>query len=88
VCESQAAVTADDFKDDFLSIPVANVVSTVPPTEYMDKLFDVHIPSQKFIPVDVESVSLFVSSLHVAKASGADGLLAKFVKAPPFMTLF
>ena len=39
-----------------------------------------------FIPVDVKSVSLIVSSLHVQKASGADGIPTKFVKASPFMT--
>jgi len=52
----------------------------------MDKLFDMDIHSLKFIPVDVEIVSLIVSSLHVWKASGADGLPTKFVKASPFMT--
>jgi len=65
----------------FLSIPyktVANVVSAVSPTVYMDKLFDVDL---KFIPVDVESVSLIVSSSHVQKASRADG-----IPASPFMT--
>ena len=59
VCGGQATVTADDFNDYFLSIPyktVANVVSTVPPTEYMDGVFDVDTPTLKFIPVDVESV--------------------------------
>ena len=88
VCEGQVTVTADDFNDYFLSIPyktVANVVSVVPPTEYMDKLFGVDVPTLKFIPVDVESVSLIVSSLHVQKASGADGLPTRFIKASPFM---
>ena len=45
---SQTAVTADDFNDYFLSIPhktVANVVSAVSPTVYMDRLFDVDIPT-------------------------------------------
>ena len=50
---------------------VANAVSTVPPTEYMDKIFDMDIPTLKFIPVDAESVSLIVFSLHVWKASGS-----------------
>jgi len=52
----------------------------------MDKLFDVNIPTLKFILVDIESVSLIVSSLLVWKVSGADGLPSKFVKASPFMT--
>jgi len=42
----------------------------------MNKLFDVDTLTLKFIPVDVESVSLIVSSLHVWKASGA---FTKFV---------
>ena len=50
----------------------------------MDKLFDVDIPTLKFKPVDVESISLIVCSLHVWKASGADGLPTKFVKTTPF----
>ena len=51
----------------------------------MDKLFDMDIPSLEFVPVDAESVSLIVSSLHVRKATGADGLSTKFIKASPFM---
>ena len=87
-CGSQVSATANDFNDYFLLIPhktVANVVSTVPPTEYMDRLFGGGVPSLKFVPVDVESVSSIVSSLHVQKASGADGLPTRFVKASPFM---
>ena len=71
-CGSQVSATANDFNDYFLSIPyktVANVVSTLPPTEYMDRLFGGGVPSLKFVPVDVESVSSIVSSLHVQKAS-------------------
>ena len=52
----------------------------------MDKLFDVDITTLKFIPVDVESVSLILSSLHAWKASGADGFPTKFVKVSPLMT--
>ena len=87
-CEVQVSATADAFNDHFLSIPyktVANVVSTVPASVYMGKLFDVTIPSLVFVPVDVESVSLIISSLHVQKASGADGLPTRFVRASPYM---
>ena len=87
-CEIQVSATADAFNDHFLSIPyktVANVVSTVPASVYMGKLFDVTIPSLVFVPVDVESVSLIISSLHVQKASGADGLPTRFVRASPYM---
>ena len=45
----------------------------------MDKLFDVDIPTLKFIPVDLESMSLIVSSLHVWKVSGVDGLPTKYL---------
>ena len=87
-CGGQVSATADNFNDYFLSIPyktVANVVSTVPPTEYMERLFGGSVPSLEFVPVDVESVLLIVFSLHVWKACGADGLSTKFVKASPFM---
>ena len=52
----------------------------------MDKLFYEGTPTLKFTPVNVESLSLIVSSLHGWKASGADGLPTKFDKASPFMT--
>jgi len=47
---------------------VANVVSTVPASEYMDKLYNGTIPSLEFVPVNVESASLIISSLNVQKA--------------------
>ena len=87
-CEIQVSATADAFNDHFLSIPyktIANVVSTVPASEYMDKLCDGTTPSLEFVPVDVESVSLIISSLHVQKASGADGLPTRFIRASPYM---
>ena len=88
ICNSQLSATADAFNDYFLSIPyktVANVTSTVPATEYMDKLYDRAIPSLEFVPVDVESVSFLISSLRIQKASGVDGLSARFIRASPYM---
>ncbi|MCY3928858.1 MAG: hypothetical protein OXG81_11355 [Acidobacteria bacterium] len=88
ICNSQFSATADAFNDYFLSIPyktVANVTSTVPATEYMDKLYDRATPSLEFVPVDVESVSSLISSLHIQKASGVDGLSARFIRASPYM---
>ena len=87
-CEIEVSATADAFNDHFLSIPykaVANVVSTVPASEYLDKLCDGTVPSLEFVPVDVESVSSIISSLHVQNASGADGLPTRFVRASPYM---
>ena len=87
-CEIQVSATADAFNDHFLSIPykiIANVVSTVPASEYMDKFCDGTTPSLEFVPVDVESVSLIISSLHVQKPSGADGLPTRFIRASPYM---
>ena len=43
VCDIQFSATADIFNDYFLSIAfktIANVISKVPDSEYMDKLFD------------------------------------------------
>ena len=82
---------ADDFIDYFLSRPyrtIAYVASTVPPTEYMDKLSDVDMPSLKFKPVDVESVSLIVSTLHIQKASEVGGLPTKFLLLCQDLSLF
>ena len=44
------------------------MISKVLASEYMDKLFDRVIPSLEFVPVDVESVSSIISSLHTQKA--------------------
>ena len=88
ICNSQFSAMADTFNDYFLSIPyktVANVTSTVPATEYMDKLYDQATPSLEFVPVDVESVSSLISSLHIQKASGVDGLSAWSIRASPYM---
>jgi len=78
-CGSQVSATADDFNYYFLSMPyktVTNVVSTVQPTEYMDRLFGREL---QCVPLGVELVLLVISSLH---ASGADGQL---IKVSPFM---
>ena len=56
--------------------------STVLVSQYMDKLYDGTIPSLEFVPVDVETVSLIISSLHVQKRSRADGLQTQFVIEP------
>ena len=72
----------------FLSVPlktVANVASAVPASEYMMGFCDGVIPTLEFVPVDVEAVSSFISALHIQKASGADGLSARFIKASPYM---
>ena len=37
----------------------------------------------EFVPVDVKAVSSFISALHIQKASGADGLSARFIRASP-----
>ena len=76
-CRAQISATADAFNDHFLSIPyktIADVASTVPASDYTDKFFDRITPSLEFSPVDVDSISLIMSSLHVHKASGADGI--------------
>ena len=49
------------------------------------KLCDGTVPSLEFVPVDIESVSSTICSLHVQKASGADGLPTWFVRASPYM---
>ena len=54
-------------------------------SSYMDKLCDRTTHSLEFVPIDVESVSLIISSLHVEKVSGADGLSTRFVRAFPYM---
>ena len=54
-------------------------------SSYMDKHCDGTTPSLEFVLIDVESVSLIISSLHVQKASGADGLPTRFVRASPYM---
>ena len=59
------------------------MVSTVPASEYMDKLCLGTVPSLEFVPVDVATVSLMISSLCVQKASGADGLPTRFIRASP-----
>ena len=76
----------DAFNDNFLSIPyktVANVTRTVP--DIMDKLYDWATLSLEILPVDVESMSFLVSSLHIQKASDADGLSAQFIRASPYV---
>ena len=90
-CGGQVSATADDFNDYFLSIPyktVANVVSTVPPTEYMERLFGGSVPSLEFVPVDVKSVSLIVSSLHVWKVMVFQLSLLKHVLLWQDLSLF
>jgi len=64
---------------------VANVTSTIPASEYMDVFCDRVIPTLEFVPVDVESVSALISTLHIQKASGADGLSTRFIRASPYM---
>ena len=66
------------------------MVSTVPASEYMDKFYLGTVPSLEFVPVDVATVdvatvSLIISSLCVQKASGADGLPTRFIRASPNM---
>ena len=87
-CGAQISAMADAFNDHFLSIPyktIADVASTVPASDYMDKFFDRVTPSLEFSPVDVDSISLIMSSLHVHKASGADGIPTQFIRASPYM---
>jgi len=43
--------------------------------------FVIVIPTLEFVPVDVESVSALISTLHIQKAPGADGLSARFIRA-------
>ena len=65
-CEIQVSAMADVFNDHFLSIPyktISNVVSAVPASEYMDRFCDLTVPTLEFVPVDVETVSLIISSL-------------------------
>ena len=88
-CDVQFSAMADTFNDYFLSIPlktVANVTSTIPASEYMDGFCSGIIPTSEFVPVDIESVSTLISALHIQKASGADGLSARFIRASPCMT--
>jgi len=67
---TQAAVTADDFNVFFLSIhvpykTVANVVSTVSPTVYMDRLFDVG-QGDRTIICNIAATSLFVYRAYIS----------------------
>jgi len=62
----QLLVTANDFNNHFLAIPVANVSSSVPATEFLDKHFgDWIVPTLQFSHVDYEIVSSIVSSLDL-----------------------
>ena len=61
------------------------MTSTVPASEYTDGFCGGVIPTFEFVPVDVELVSSLVSALHTEKASGTDGLSARFIKASPCM---
>jgi len=60
--------------------------STIPASEYMDVFCDRVIPTLEFVPVDVESVSALIFTLHIQKASGVDGPSARFIRASPCMT--
>ena len=51
----------------------------------MDGFCDEVVLTLEFVPVDVEAVSSFISALHIQKASGADGLSARFIRASPCM---
>ena len=74
----QFSNTADTFNKHFLSIPyrtIADVTSTVPATEFMERFFDNRVvPSMQFAYVDIEIVSSIVNNLDIHKAMGADGL--------------
>ena len=62
-CDLQVLATADAFNDHFLSIPyntIANVVSAVPASEYMDKFCLETVSSLEFVPVDVDNVSFLI----------------------------
>ena len=64
---TQLSVTANDFNNHFLAIPyktVVNVTSTVPATEFLDRLFvNRVVPPLEFSFIDSETVSSVVSGL-------------------------
>ena len=86
---TQLSVTAYDFNNHFLAIPyktVAYVTSTVPATEFLDRLFgDRIVPPLEFSYIDSEIVSSVVSGLDFHKATGSDGLSTRFIRASPHM---
>ena len=49
---------------------------------------DLYLLAMQFSHVDVETVSSLVENLDVHKATGADGLSPRFVRASPFMARF
>ena len=62
---------------------IAGVNNVVPATEFVEKLFnDGSVPPMNFSCVDVETVTLLVTSLSV---HGVDGLSVGFLKASPHM---
>ena len=85
----QLSVSADVFNEYFLSIPhktIANVTGSVPACEFLEKFLEnKSVPQMRFSCVDVGTVSSVVTNLNVHKATGADGVSARFVKASPFM---
>ena len=79
---TQLSLTANDFNNHFYKT-AANVTSTVPATEFLDRLFgDRVVP-----PLDIDSgiVSSVVSGLDFHKATGSDGLSTRFIRASPHM---
>ena len=75
-----------------MSIPhktIADVTSTVPATEFVERLFDNRaVPSMQFACVDIEIVSSIINSLDIHKAVRADGLSPQFLKASPYTVRF
>jgi len=77
------------FNEYFLSIPhktIATVTSSMPACEFLEKILeDKSVAPMQFSSVDDGMVSSVVTNLSVHKATGADGVSARFVKASPYM---
>ena len=88
-CDIQLSATANELNCHFISIPhktVAGLTSSVPATEYVEKfLEDKTVPTVKFVHVNNETVSSIIASLDTNKATGADGLPARFLRTSPHM---
>ena len=84
---TQLSVTANDFNNHFYKT-VANVTSTVPATEFLDRLFgDRVVPPLEFSYIDSGTVSSVVSGLDFHKATGSDELSTRFIRASPHMVI-
>ena len=82
----QLTATTDTIFYQFHNKTIANVTSSVPTCEFLEKSLEIRpVPPMQFSRVDVEMVSSVVANLNVHKATGADGVSARFVKVSPFM---